>query len=333
MIGLSALVSFSVCCISVFLLARFADKLSLIDKPSEHRQHKIETPMVGGLAMFLGLASGYLLFNQLSVGLLFCLFLICLLGAVDDRLQLPSWLRFICQGLITYLMINLTGIELQSLGILFSNQELLLQNWSVPITIFATIGVINALNMSDGLDGLAGCLTLIVLVALLSISGFQSPLIILSIAMLVGFLVWNLRVKRKQAYVFMGDAGSTMLGFLLSVLLISYSQTESGFMPVTALWLLALPLVDAVGVHIVRPMRGQSPFKADRLHYHHQLIDMGFSVNKTLIFVLVVQSILILIGLSLWKFNVNENSQLIGFLLFFFCYLIHLFRFSKNEAV
>ena len=60
---------------------------------------------------------------------------------------------------------------------------------------------------------------------------------------------------------------------------------------------------------------------------------MGFSVNKTLIFVLVVQSILILIGLSLWKFNVNENSQLIGFLLFFFCYLIHLFRFSKNEAV
>ena len=185
--------------------------------------------------------------------------------------------------------------------------------------------------MSDGLDGLAGSLTMLVLLALFFISGMQSKLVLVALVSVLGFLVWNLRLGRPRAYIFMGDAGSMMLGFLLSFLLISYSQIEVGFKPVTALWLLALPLMDAVAVLLVRPLRGKSPFQADRLHYHHQLLDKGFGVNQTLVFVLITQLIFIAVGLILRAYDVNENLQLASFLLLFLFYSIRLFRFSAKS--
>ena len=324
-------VCFLVACLSAFFLARIATKLKLIAHPGEHRQHKVDTPVVGGLAIYLALVCGCLVLGFPSPELMLCLSLICLMGVLDDRFALPSWSRFIAQGLITYLMIKLTGIQLLSLGVLFSNQELILGAWSIPITIFATIGVINAVNMSDGLDGLAGSLTALVLLALFFISGMQSQLVLVGLVSVLGFLVWNLRLGRPRAYIFMGDAGSMMLGFLLSFLLISYSQIEVGFKPVTALWLLALPLMDAVAVLLVRPLRGKSPFQADSLHYHHQLLDKGFGVNKTLVLALLIQFIFIAVGLILRAYDVNENLQLASFLLLFLFYSIRLFRFSAKS--
>jgi len=328
---LFAVTCFLVSCLASYLLARYALKLKLVAIPGGHRQHSVDTPVVGGLAICFGLVFGWLGLSSPTTGLIFCLTLICLLGVIDDIYALPSWSRFIAQGAITYLMIKLTGVQLLSLGTLFANQELLLGAWSMPVTIFATIGVINAINMSDGLDGLAGSLTLLVLLALFYISGFESLLIIVSLMSVAGFLVWNLRIKRVRAYIFMGDAGSMMLGLLLSFLLISYSQMSSGFMPVTALWLLALPLMDAVAVLLVRPLRGKSPFQADRLHYHHQLQDKGLGVNLTLLLVLLSQVIFIVTGLLLWLNNVNENLQLAFFLCLFLAYAIRLYKFSAKE--
>ena len=128
-------VCFLVACLSAFALAHFAPKLKLIAEPGEHRQHKVDTPVVGGLAIYLALVCGCLMLGFPSPELMFCLSLICLMGVLDDRFALPSWSRFIAQGLITYLMIKLTGIQLLSLGVLFSNQELVLAAWSVPVTI------------------------------------------------------------------------------------------------------------------------------------------------------------------------------------------------------
>ena len=324
---------FFVSCFTSYFLARYAVKLKLIATPGGHRQHSVATPVVGGLAIYFGLMFAWLSLSSPSTGLIVCLTLICLLGLMDDMHSLPSWSRFIAQGAITYLMVKLTGVQLLSLGTLFTNQELLLGAWSMPVTIFATIGVINAINMSDGLDGLAGSLTFIVLLALFYISGFESLLIIVSLMSVAGFLVWNLRIKRTHAYIFMGDAGSMMLGLLLSFLLISYSQMSSGIMPVTALWLLALPLMDAVAVLLVRPLRGKSPFQADRLHYHHQLQDKGLNVNLTLLVVLLLQAAFIAVGLFLSVNNVNENWQFVFFLCLFLVYVIRLFKFSAKERL
>lgn len=321
---------FFVSVFSCWVLSGLAPKLKLLALPGEHRAHEGATAMVGGLAVYIALVVGLLLDNSYKA-LVPCLFLLCAVGALDDRYNLPSVMRFIAQGLAAYLMIKLTGVSLLDLGYLFSfDAKVLLGPWSTAMTIFAVIGVINAVNMSDGIDGLAGSLVFLALVTLLLIGRPSQGLILISLAALGGFLFWNLRIGRKRAKVFMGDAGSTMLGLLLAYLLIQHSQLKEGIWPVTALWLLALPLIDAVAVLIVRPLRGKSPFAADRIHYHHQLLDRGVSVNGTLIIALVLQSLFIVFGILLLKMRVADHLQLGIFLSIFVCYFASLLWFTRG---
>lgn len=320
--------------LAVYLLSKFSAKLGLIAEPGEHRLHQTATPMVGGIAIYLGLLSGMLLIDGSFSSLMPSLFLMCAVGALDDRYNLPSWTRFLAQGLAAYLMIVFSNVALVDLGYLFSSDQRILLSplGSTILTIFACIGVINAVNMSDGLDGLAGSLVFLVLLSLFLFGHPSQGLLLISLSAIAGFLVWNIRIGRPQAKVFMGDAGSTMLGLLLAYLLIDCSQVSTGIWPVTALWLLALPLIDAVAVLIVRPMRGRSPFSADRIHYHHQLLDRGISVNLSLIIALILQSIFILIGIALWRIGLADHLQLVLFLGLFFLYAARLYYFSgKSE--
>ncbi|GHA08447.1 undecaprenyl-phosphate alpha-N-acetylglucosaminyl 1-phosphate transferase [Arenicella chitinivorans] len=315
------------------LLVRFAFRFGLVAVPGEHRQHTAPTPMVGGLGVFAGLALGVLCWSPADLGLLSCLAILCLVGMLDDRITLPSWLRLLVQGGVAYLMIKLTGVRLESLGFLVSTKyEVVLGPWSMPMTIFAVIGVINATNMSDGMDGLAGSLVIISLGVLLLLTKTDVTLIWIAIASVSGFLVLNLRIGRARAKVFMGDAGSTMIGLLLAYLLINASQQSAGFPPVVALWVLALPLIDAVSVLIVRPLRGRSPFDADRVHYHHLILDRGLSVNQTLILVVVVQTVCGGFGAWMFKTGVADNHILLVFLIMFILYLVALYQYTGRKA-
>ncbi len=315
--------------LSALILAYFAQDMKLLAHPGEHRLHRVATPMVGGIAIYLGILAGFVLIDGSFALLLPALLFLCLVGVADDRYKLPSWSRFLAQSIAIYAMIKLTGVKLTTLGYLTPNSEVLLGSWSTPMTLFAVIGVINAVNMSDGHDGLAGSLILVVLLGLLY-AGADTGIVQISIAAIVGFLVLNLRVFRPRAKIFMGDAGSTMLGLLLAYLLIKHSQVTSGIWPVTALWLLALPLIDAVAVLIVRPLRGQSPFSADRIHYHHQLVDRGVSINAAVIVAVLIQSGFIVFGLWAWKVGVAGHLQLIAFLIIFACYLGSLLWFTRT---
>jgi len=315
---------------AVYLLSRLAPKLGLLAEPGEHRLHQESTPMVGGLAMYIGLICGLLLIDTSFAPLLPSLFLMCAVGALDDRYKLPSWLRFIAQAIAASAMVYFSGSELLSLGALKPGQEVVLGHWSVPMTVFATIGVINAINMSDGIDGLAGSLVVLILIALLFITGTNSNLILIIAFAVAGFLFWNLRIFRSSAKMFMGDAGSTMLGLLLAYLLIECSQIEQGIKPVTALWLTAIPLIDAVAVLIVRPLRGKSPFAADRIHYHHQLLDRGVSNNHTLLIALGMQVVFVIIGVLALNMNIAEHLQLRAFLSVFGLYFLSLLWFTRK---
>ena len=320
--------------LAVYLLSKYSAKLGLLAEPGEHRIHQTATPMVGGIALYFGLLLGMLLIDNSFAPLLPSLLLMCSVGALDDRYNLPSWVRFVAQGLAAYLMILLADVALLDLGYLFSSDQraLLGPIGSTLLTIFACIGVINAVNMSDGLDGLAGSLVFLVLLSLLLLGHPSQGLLLVSLSAIAGFLVWNIRIGRPQAKAFMGDAGSTMLGLLLAYVLIQHSQMSNGIWPVTALWLLALPLIDAVAVLIVRPLRGRSPFAADRIHYHHQLLDRGISVNLSLVGALVMQSIFILIGVALWQIRLADHLQLALFLCLFVLYAARLYYFSgKTE--
>lgn len=317
----------------LYFLQGMAKPLGLLAYPGDHRHHEHPTPMVGGIAMYLGLVFAILFIDRELIGLLPSVSLLCLVGAVDDRYKISSSLRFIIQGVAVTLMVQFTGVQLLSLGAVFGQNELLLGKWSLALTIFASIGVINAINMSDGMDGQAGSLCLLLFI-LLYVLGAQ-PEVLLSALILVsiGFLAFNLRLLRPRAKIFMGDAGSTMLGLLIAYLLIKNSQgTDAIFQPVMALWFLALPLIDAVAVLLVRPLRGQSPFAADRIHYHHIFQTMGLSVNRALLLILLIQSALIGVGLLANQSGISDKGQLYCFLTLFLAYCCALFAYTHKEV-
>lgn len=324
---------FVVSLIAAYLLICAAKPLALIAYPGEHRQHNQATPLVGGIAIFIGLLIGIISVADDAINLLPSLVILCLVGAIDDRFKLPSWSRFIVQALAVLLMIELTGVQLTNLGSLIADHDILLNNWSMPLTVFATIGVINAVNMSDGMDGLVGSLLILILLALALSSNNSHTLIIVSIASIAGFLVWNLRLFRARARIFMGDAGSTMLGLLMAYLLIKLTQQPYQAMPpVTALWFLALPLCDTVAVLLLRPLKGRSPFTADRIHYHHLLKAGGLSVNQTLLCILLIQGAFIAAGFAMQTTNIADNVQFFAFLVCFAIYFLMLAFVTRNSG-
>ena len=197
------------------ILARIAPGLNLVASPGEHRQHSHDTPLVGGIAIYLGLLTGLVLIDASFANMMPALLLMCILGVLDDRYALPSWVRFLVQIGAAGLMVELTGIRLETLGYVFSHSnELYLNSWSLPLTIFAVVGVINAINMSDGMDGLACSLVLITLIGMALLGHPSTGLTIVAAASVFAVLILNGRFFKTHAKVFLGDAGSMMLAGL-----------------------------------------------------------------------------------------------------------------------
>jgi UDP-GlcNAc:undecaprenyl-phosphate GlcNAc-1-phosphate transferase len=314
---------------AVVLLARYAPKLGLIDEPNSHREHHGPTPLVGGIAMFIGLGCGWL-WAGAPLSLLFACFLLVACGIWDDVHELSSSVRFFFQAVACTITIYWGGVVLADLSYLFRSGDLiLLGRWAVALTIFGTVGVINAINMSDGMDGLAGCLTLLSTgcMIILAIAGGMTQSAVelgVFVSVVTAFLLFNLRFSNNTpARVFMGDAGSMLLGFVLAWYLIKHTQDpDKLFPPAIALWLVALPLFDAVGVLIRRTLKGHSPFKADRMHYHHYLLAMGLSVNKTLVVIILTTLAFTAIGLVGYYSGVPEHILFYSFLTLFLFYLL-----------
>ncbi len=325
----SALFGFFFTLILVRVLIPFAPRLGLIASPGQHRNHDGVVPLVGGIAMTVS-AGVSILFFQLPIdrGILGAVGLLLLVGVLDDRFSLPYLSRFVAQIFAVWLIIHFDGVRLLDLGKVFSPEMANLGQYSTALTIFATVGVINAINMVDGMDGLAGVMVLICLIAgfyqIMLIGASDFIVIGLLIAVVAGFLVFNLPgFKGSRASTFMGDAGSTVLGFLLAWLLIRYSQGQDrAFPPVLALWMLAMPLFDAVGVLLRRLVRFDSPFQADRSHTHHVLLQRGFKAPQVLIILGVVSLIVSVTGVALFRLGVKEHVLFYIFIGLFICYIL-----------
>ena len=315
----------------IVLLRPLAVRAGLVDIPNARKSHRAPTPLVGGLAMFGGLVLGFFLCKDGPVALshreVYSFFgaalLLVTVGAIDDRLELSPAVRFIAQVIAALLMIFGAGVVLKDLGSITPSGEMLqLGFMAVPFTVFATLGIINALNMCDGLDGLSGSLTLTSLSGLImvaSIWGIPADTALLPIlgTAIVGFLLFNLRLLgRERASVFMGDAGSMFLGFALTWYAISLSQGESrALRPSAALWFLMIPIFDAVAMMLRRILKGRSPFEADREHLHHVFLLAGFSVNDTVAVMTGFASCGVFIGLASIYFNIPELVVAGAFLL------------------
>lgn len=330
---LSYLLAFGVAVLLLRVLARVASHINLVDHPNERKDHQGAVPLIGGLAMFMAFSFAVLTL-AVPISHLRSFFagaaLLVLVGVLDDMRELSSAARFATQIIAALLMTQLGGVVLQNFGAIgWGGSWFELGAWSIPLSVFATVGVINALNMSDGIDGLAGSVSLLVVMALGFVAwvagDFDSVRMLLLLATVIfAFLLFNMRIfGRKRALVFMGDAGSMFLGFVLAWFFILLSQGESRAMtPVTALWFFAVPLIDTVSQMLRRILKGRSPFAPDREHFHHALLLARYSPEQSLGIVIGISVVTSLIGLGGLYLGVPEVVMFYGFLLLFATYFL-----------
>lgn len=318
----SLVLSFILSTVSVFLFSRIAKSRNLLlDIPTDRKRHTGEIPLVGGLAVFVSFAGFSLFFG--SSGVLGALFLgslwLMVVGLLDDLAELSSGFRFLAQISATVIIVYFGEAQLHTLGYLFGHTEFKLDRISLVFTVMCVLGVINAINMVDGIDGLSSGITIMTTVSLFTIS-FASVGIDISILMvtLIGsvfaFFLFNIGFYGSSKKVFMGDAGSTVLGFILAWLFITLSQNgEQPLSPVAAGWLFGLPLLDSVSVMVRRLLQRTSPFRADRKHLHHELQDLGLTARSTLIILLLIHGVMLCIGMALNSVQAAEPYFFWGF--------------------
>ncbi|MBF0183231.1 MAG: hypothetical protein HQM06_02415 [Magnetococcales bacterium] len=312
----------------------FAHRVGWLDYPNERKPHQIPVPMVGGVAMFGGLLVGGTLLDAAAypvVVLGLAATLVVILGCLDDCRTLSTRIRLLSELLIALLLIEWGEIRVLALGNLLGTGPLFLQGWSAPFTALCFIGTVNAINMSDGSDGLAAGQTFVSLLCMLAMAvwwqqGQEASMLLLVIMVVFSFLLFNAPLTpRRTALTFMGDAGSKLLGLALFLFTVHLSQKpEPLFSPVTALWLLALPLMELFGSILRRLLGHQSPFHADKGHIHHRLQRLGY--NKRHIFFLLTGFSLLCaaVGCAAFLLGVPDYLMFYGLLLLFagYCWFV-----------
>jgi len=319
---LAVLAISGIACIAwVALFRPLAARLGLVDHPGGRKRHDAPVPVIGGLAMFLGMlpvlfAGGHGALVNLGLAML----LVVVVGAADDKVSVSAKTRLVLEGLAALILVA-GGASLRHLGNLVGIGPLGTSLAAPLITVVCVVGTINAMNMADGLDGLAGSLALVAVACFTGVAFAGGELQLAkagcaALGALAGFLAFNLRTRfRSRAAVFMGDAGSMLLGLFLAWLAIHLAgQRPSLLTPIGAVWILALPLLDMGTVMVHRLQHGRSPFAADRRHLHYLLVDAGMSVPETVATLVVASLACSAIGVFLPLLGVPEWVLLAAFL-------------------
>ncbi|HEY1629265.1 MAG TPA: MraY family glycosyltransferase [Tepidisphaeraceae bacterium] len=296
------------------LMIRIAPRIGLLDKPGHRKIHSQPKPLGGGVAIFLAFAltmlgvvvaihlnfapvndpnraaylRGAVQQTPLAVGLLCAMLALHILGLLDDRKPLGPFIKLIVQlAVAAALVIVFKDIRaLTALGPFAS----------ITLTVLWIVAITNAFNFLDNMDGLSSgvaavCTTSFFITTILIEQWFVAASLAILLGALLGFLCWNF----PPAKIFMGDAGSLIVGFLLGVLTIRTTYLQPGT-PLAAGWysvfapviVLAVPLYDLIVVSIIRLMRGKSPFVGDTNHFSHRLVARGMSRRTAVLCIYLV---------------------------------------------
>lgn len=337
-----AIISFALAVGVIVVLIKLAPSLGLLDQPDYRKHHDGAIPAVGGLALYAVLMAMYLFgaaTSTYTTPLLIAATFVTLIGAFDDRAHISPRLRLIMHFIVALIIVYGADIRLDHLGAIAPNGDYVtLGPLATTVTIFGIMSVINAMNFIDGLDGLAGGLALIAAAGLWVIfaaSGNTAPdLLPIMTGSIAAFLIFNARwFGRKRAALFLGDAGSTLLGVLLVWLMVDHSQgSDNVISPVTALWLLAVPLIDFLAIVIRRIAMRRNPLHSDREHLHHVLARATNNDAQTVAVILTVAVACATVGLAGQLFDWPKNMMFYAFLGLFvlcICWLKYSWRLDK----
>jgi len=275
-------------------------------------------------------------FSPFTTAFIAIALLLQVLTLVDDAYGMSAWKRLFIQSTASLAVIFLGEVYIENLNVSFLGIDLELGFWGVPFTVFAVVGIINAFNMIDGINGLCAGFALIALGGLQIVSGFNVASYSLVIAMgsIIGFLFYNLGFLGTKRRVFLGDNGSTFLGFFVAWTCINYSQSSDELIkPVTCLWLVAIPLLDCLGVIVGRILKGILPFSPGTDHIHHKLQMITKSSSKTLIGLLILGSLLAGTGIILDKSYLSSEASLILFIAIAIIYFVGSDKLFKSKEI
>lgn len=341
-LGLGILCSFLLTFYTIPTVVKISRRKNLMDEPGSRSSHLRKIPNLGGISMFYSLAVCASIFAfelfDLYKFLFASLVILLYIGVMDDIVVMRAYKKLFAQIIVTSLMVIGSDVRIRSFFGLFGVYEL---NYffSVAISIFTFIVLINAFNLIDGIDGLAGGYS-ILCSAMFGISYYRLgeynyPLVVLSgviIGCVIGFLYFNLSNYRNNK-IFMGDTGSMILGFLLAFTAICFidifidkelPEVPRYYLqsaPAIAMAILILPIIDTLNVFIIRICNGKSPLVADKNHIHHSLLKLGLTHRRSTVYILMYYLFIVSVAYFFRHINVNVLLLIIVILGFIGAYL------------
>ena len=291
------------------VLRNLAKKNSIfLDIPDDGRHlHKRATPVTGGIGIVIATLISAKLFIDLNslngyvpnftYQLAVCSIALVCFFIIDDLKGLKASKRLCGQALLSAYMVYETGITLETLGNLFGTGSIELGIFSIPITIFSVVGIMNAFNMIDGINGLCSGSAMLSLLLVGFCSGIvYDSFLVLMVGSIIGFLIFNLTILGEKRGVFLGDHGSNLIGFWVAWTCIYATQNKAyDLEAMTAIWFVAIPLLDCIGLLFSRVLRGESWATPGRDHIHHKLMNR-FSSEVSLVIILFVSLVLGIFG-------------------------------------
>ena len=318
----AALIAFLVTAVFILALRPVAFSFGLVDRPGGRKGHKGIVPVIGGIGMYLGLVATMPLLAESMAGqtaFLVAAGLLVIVGALDDRFDIPPSVRLIAQATAALIVCLGAGLVAENLGNILFFGDIELGVLALPFTVLVIISVVNAFNMMDGLDGLAGGIGLASLAAgtiaaMAFGDGAGASLGFVGIAVVLSFLLFNFpSIHNRKVRTFMGDAGSTLLGFAVVWMGLKLAHGPApAISPVTALYIAALPIFDLFISFGRRIAKGQSPLHPDSEHLHHILFRAGFSVRQVAIIMTVGAFVVALTGVLAHQAGVPDGVLFFG---------------------
>lgn len=311
-------------------MVRIAHMKGIVDEPNARKLQRVPVPILGGVCVFLGIvvSLGFTSVFENCTDLftvVMAMTVMLYMGTGDDILSLSPRIRFVVEILTVLCLIGIGGYSLNDFHGLWG-LETIPAGVAVPLTVFASVGIINAINLIDGVDGLSSgfcILACIMFGTLFYLSGDVSMTILAAVSAgaLVPFFFHN--VYGKTSKMFIGDGGTLVLGIIISVFVIRILQHNTpcgtfvasgmGLIPFT-LAVLAVPVFDTLRVMTARMLQGHSPFLPDKTHLHHLFISYGFSHAGTTMVILSLNTFVVLVWWAMYAAGASVDMQLYGVL-------------------
>lgn len=317
-----------------FKILRIAKTKHLVDEPDVRKLQKSPIPVLGGIAVFLGVVSGILMASALvnfipdtepssyMLPVLAGMVIMMYVGAMDDTVGIKPKSRIVLEALTILGIIFSTGECIDSLHGLWGIENF---SWwiAVPLTVFSGVGIINAVNMIDGVNGLSSGLCMVCLLffgVIFFLCGDISNALLsfISMASLLPFYVHN--VFGLNSRMFIGDAGTMIMGVLMAWFIICVlrndSEVASVYVPsgmglvAMVVAILSVPVADTLRVMTMRVVHGKSPFSADKTHLHHVFVAAGFSHFFTSLSIIVIDFIVAMIWFISFLLGASADVQL-----------------------